>query len=163
MDAQLIPSDGSPPVPLKDDVILIGRGPECDLILPQKIISKLHCILLKTDGLLLLRDLGSINGTRVNGRRVRRAALLPNDVLGLASLKFRVHYGTGPLLSWESATGPVDLALSEMHDTTAEDPSDPGKPIARGPAISVPAHPAVEPAQEESQNSNANRPRRDPK
>jgi pSer/pThr/pTyr-binding forkhead associated (FHA) protein len=49
--------------------------------------------LVKTDGLLLLRDLGSTNGTRVNGQRVRRAALLPNDKLTIANFHFRVHLG----------------------------------------------------------------------
>src|SRR5262249_20572864 len=39
------------------------------------------------------RDLGSTNGTRVNGQRVRRAALLPNDELAIAGHKFRVSLG----------------------------------------------------------------------
>ena len=53
----------------------------------------MHCVLVKTDGLLLLRDLGSTNGTRVNGARVRRAALLPNDQVSIANYKFRVFLG----------------------------------------------------------------------
>src|SRR5262249_21712072 len=51
------------------------------------------CVIVKTDGLLLLRDLGSTNGTRVNNTRVRRAALLPNDSLSIAHFKFRVFLG----------------------------------------------------------------------
>ena len=51
------------------------------------------CVIVKTDGLLLLRDLGSTNGTRVNGQRVRRAALLPNDQVSIAHFKFRVFLG----------------------------------------------------------------------
>src|SRR5262249_3588141 len=57
--------------------------------------SKMHCVISKTEGLLFLRDLGSTNGTRVNGQRVRRAALLPNDQLSIANYKFRVHLGPG--------------------------------------------------------------------
>jgi pSer/pThr/pTyr-binding forkhead associated (FHA) protein len=53
----------------------------------------MHCVIVKTDGLLLLRDLGSTNGTRVNGTRVRRAALLPNDQVSIAHFKFRVFLG----------------------------------------------------------------------
>ena len=53
----------------------------------------MHCVIVKTDGLLLLRDLGSTNGTRVNGTRVRRAALLPNDKLSVANFHFRVLFG----------------------------------------------------------------------
>jgi pSer/pThr/pTyr-binding forkhead associated (FHA) protein len=40
-----------------------------------------------------LRDLGSTNGTRVNGTRVRRAALLPNDKLSVANFHFRIVFG----------------------------------------------------------------------
>jgi pSer/pThr/pTyr-binding forkhead associated (FHA) protein len=50
-------------------------------------------VIVKTDGLLLLRDLGSTNGTRVNGTLVRRAALLPNDQVAIAHFKFRVYLG----------------------------------------------------------------------
>src|ERR1700755_1652835 len=72
---------------------LFGRDEDCDVRLDHKSVSKLHCVIIKTDGLLLLRDLGSTNGTRVNGQRVRRAALLPNDILSGAKLKFRVQFG----------------------------------------------------------------------
>src|SRR6185312_5590654 len=61
--------------------------------LDHKSVSKFHCVLVKTDGVLLLRDLGSTNGTRVNGQRVRRAALLPNDTLAIANLKYTVKFG----------------------------------------------------------------------
>src|SRR2546421_8514864 len=91
----LVPHDGSPPVEIVKDLVLVGRKEDCDLRLEHKSVSKMHCVIVKTDGLLLLRDLGSTNGTRVNGTRVRRAALLPNDQLSIASYKFRVHLGPG--------------------------------------------------------------------
>src|SRR3954464_15029570 len=93
MRALLIPVDGGKPIELQKDLTLIGRKEDCDLRLEHKSVSKLHCVIVKTDGLLLLRDLGSTNGTRVNGTRVRRAALLPNDQLGIAHFKFRVCLG----------------------------------------------------------------------
>jgi predicted component of type VI protein secretion system len=95
--AQLIPVDGGPPIDLVKDVTVVGRKEECDLRLENKSVSKMHCVIVKTDGLLLVRDLGSTNGTRVNGQRVRRAALLPNDQLTIASYKFRIHLGPAPL------------------------------------------------------------------
>src|SRR5438093_4944013 len=92
MRAQLIPHDGGPPIELVKDLSLAGRKEDCDIRLDHKSISKQHCVIVKTDGLLLLRDLGSTNGTRVNGQRVRRAALLPNDRLSIASLAFKVDF-----------------------------------------------------------------------
>src|SRR5436305_12861247 len=92
MRAQLLPLDGGAPVEVAKEMMLIGRQEDCDLRLDHKSVSKMHCVLVKTDGLLLLRDLGSTNGTRVNGVRVRRAALLPNDKLSVANFHFRVLF-----------------------------------------------------------------------
>lgn len=91
MRVRLVPVEGGTPIEITKDLVLVGRKEDCDLRLDHKSISKLHCVLAKTDGLLLLRDLGSTNGSRVNGQRVRRAALLPNDQLQIASLRYTVQ------------------------------------------------------------------------
>ncbi len=91
--AALIPLEGGNPVEIDRDMVIVGRKEDCDLYLDHKSVSKVHCVLVKTDGLIVLRDLGSTNGTRVNGMRVRRAALLPNDKVSFANCHFRVHLG----------------------------------------------------------------------
>jgi predicted component of type VI protein secretion system len=93
MYAQLVPLNGGVPVEIAKEMTLVGRQEYCDLRLDHKSVSKIHCVIVKTDGLLLLRDLGSTNGTRVNGTRVRRAALLPNDKLSVANFHYRVLFG----------------------------------------------------------------------
>ncbi|HEY1190218.1 MAG TPA: FHA domain-containing protein [Gemmata sp.] len=93
MRARLVSADGGPSIDLLKDMTLFGRDEDCDTRLDHKSVSKLHCVVVKTDGLLLLRDLGSTNGTRVNGQRVRRAALLPNDTVAIANLKYVVKFG----------------------------------------------------------------------
>lgn len=97
MRAQLLPLEGGPPIELAKELTLVGRTETCDVRLEHKSVSKMHCVFVKTDGLLLLRDLGSTNGTRVNGQRVRRAALLPNDQVAIACFKFRVAFGAESL------------------------------------------------------------------
>jgi pSer/pThr/pTyr-binding forkhead associated (FHA) protein len=93
MRARLVSADGGPSIELTKDMTLFGRDEDCDVRLDHKSVSKLHCVIVKTDGVLLLRDLGSTNGTRVNGQRVRRAALLPNDTLSIANVKYSVKFG----------------------------------------------------------------------
>src|SRR3954465_7580508 len=95
MRVRLVPLEGGAHIEIAKDLVLVGRKEDCDVRLDHKSISKLHCVLVKTDGLLLLRDLGSTNGTRVNGQRVRRAALLPDDQVSVASLRFKVRLGPG--------------------------------------------------------------------
>jgi len=96
MQAQLIPVGDGDPITLKRDMTLVGRKSDlCDLVVDKNSISKIHCLIVKTDGLLFIRDLGSTNGTKVNGQRVTRGALLPGDELAFASVKFRVNLGPG--------------------------------------------------------------------
>lgn len=87
----LVPIEGGRPVELGRDLTLVGRSEEADLKLDHKSVSKLHCVLVRTPEGLLVRDLGSTNGTRINGQRVRRGVLIHEDVLNLAHYSFRVE------------------------------------------------------------------------
>ena len=97
MRAHLIPiKGGGSPIQIVRDVTLVGRQEDlCDICLHKSSISKIHCLIVRTDGLLFIRDLGSTNGTKVNGQRVVRGALLPGDELAFAGEKFRVEMGPG--------------------------------------------------------------------
>ncbi len=104
MQALLIPVDGGEAISIDKDVTLVGRKRGlCDLIVDRESVSKLQRLIVKTDGQLFIRDLASTNGTKVNGQRVTRGALLPGDELAFASVKFRVHLGPG-----ESEPAPDD-------------------------------------------------------
>ena len=93
MKACLVSPDGQTTISLKNDITVVGRKQGvCDVFLDRGNVSKIHCLIIKTDGLLLVRDLGSTNGTMVNGQKVSRGALLPGDELSFASLTFPVSY-----------------------------------------------------------------------
>ncbi|HTN01165.1 FHA domain-containing protein [Planctellipticum variicoloris] len=111
MRAELIPVAGGKPIAIVRDVTVVGRQPEtCDVVLDKNSISKMHCIVVRTDGLLFIRDLGSTNGTKVNGQRVVRGALLPGDELSFASEKFRIEMGPD---APEADAEPDDRAVTE--------------------------------------------------
>jgi pSer/pThr/pTyr-binding forkhead associated (FHA) protein len=134
MRAQLIPLEGGAPVEVAKEMMVIGRQEECDLRLDHKSVSKMHCVLVKTDGVLLIRDLGSTNGTRVNGTRVRRAALLPNDKLSVANFHFRVLFGAAL-----AAVDPVDQTQRiEPHELEKLSKVIAGSDVAPNSAIDQP-------------------------
>ncbi len=123
MLAKLIPEDGSEPISLDRDVTVVGRKRDtCDIYLERSSISKLHCLIVKTDGLLFVRDLGSTNGTKVNGQRVTRGALLPGDELSLATTRFRVHLGPdSPEANNNEVTQRIESLPADLDDDDAEE------------------------------------------
>jgi hypothetical protein len=94
MKAELVPENGDPPIPILRDVTLLGRHEDCDVVIEHPSLSKRHCLLVKTDGLLVIRDLATTNGTKVKGQRVRWAALLPEDRVSFGAYKMRIYLGS---------------------------------------------------------------------
>jgi hypothetical protein len=66
-------------VPMSGAPIRIGRGTECELVLRDSRVSRRHARLHARGGVLVLTDLGSTNGTRVNGHRVTELVLGAGD------------------------------------------------------------------------------------
>jgi hypothetical protein len=99
MKAELVPENGDPPIPIVRDVTVLGRHEECDVVIEHSSLSKRHCLLVKTDGLLVIRDLATTNGTKVKGQRVRWAALLPEDRVSFGAYKMRIYLGSDEMPS----------------------------------------------------------------
>ncbi len=104
MKAELIPVDGGNPIPITRDVTVLGRREYCDIQIEDASLSKRHCVLVKTDGLLVIRDLVTTNGTKVKGQKIRWAALLPEDRIAFGRVKFQVYLGP------DDAPSPSELA-----------------------------------------------------
>ncbi len=71
---------------------VIGRGKEARLTIAHPMVSRRHCELTEKGGLLLVRDLGSMNGTLVGGRRIKEAPLPPGGEFSIGPLSFRAQY-----------------------------------------------------------------------
>jgi adenylate cyclase len=81
----------------------LGRHPNNSIQLLDKIVSKEHCILEQRDGGFILRDLGSLNGTYVNGERVRgEIPLRHGDEIALGSTRARYDDGQGPAIDFNA-------------------------------------------------------------
>jgi diguanylate cyclase (GGDEF)-like protein len=61
------------------DRVIIGRSRQCDITLMDHGISRQHCAIVRDGAECLVEDMGSTNGTIVNGRRVERLALVAGD------------------------------------------------------------------------------------
>lgn len=76
--------------------IVIGRGREADLAVAEPTISRQHAAIAWDGTGYVLEDLGSTNGTRVNGRKATRARLLAGDEIELGRLQLRLQAAPGP-------------------------------------------------------------------
>ncbi len=113
----------------------LGRHPNNTIQLLDKIVSKEHCILEFRDGRFLLRDLGSLNGTYINGERVRGEAFLKHgDEIALGSTRARYDDGSG-----------VPLPLPPVSPGAVQNPSPGG--WGPQPGMSQGAHPMTVPQQ----------------
>ncbi|MDP6467048.1 MAG: FHA domain-containing protein [Pirellulaceae bacterium] len=94
---------------------VIGRGRECKLRLPQPLVSRRHCELFERDGRLLVRDLGSMNGTYVGSERIGEVELPQEGLLTVGAVTFRALY---------DPSDPISLDEATHHDFGAETKSD---------------------------------------
>lgn len=135
MRAELIPVEGGPPIPITKDITVVGRREYCDIQIDDPSLSKRHCVLVKTDGLLMIRDLATTNGTKVKGQMIRWAALLPNDRITLGKRKFRVYLGP------DDSTDSPDAKVSQAKPKAGRS-SKPNRPApASTPRAPVAASP----------------------
>ena len=95
--------------------LLIGRRADCDLRLESDFVSKYHCILLLDECTLQLRDLGSKNGTVVNGRRVDTSSiiLLHHDTISVGEITLLIDL-TGE--AWPTGSRPDAESSSTRSD-----------------------------------------------
>lgn len=141
---------GKPPIELQEGESVVGRSRNCAVQIAESTVSRQHAILQVQEGTVRLKDLGSSNGTFLNGQRVAgEAAVADGDrmVIGEAEIVIRVLPPLGP----NDAT--VKVTLPPLDDAPLESAPPPAMPSAPAPAapsappaVPAPAPPAVEPA-----------------
>lgn len=100
-----------------EGTVVLGRTSECELAFSYDRLSRRHAELKVIDGVLVVRDLDSSNGTYVNGEKIKQATLHHGDTLALDKLEFAV---VGP--SSANAASP-EKALSQTIVRPAINPS----------------------------------------
>ncbi len=109
-------------------VISVGRAAENDMVVEEPHISGFHARFVQRDGRVFIEDLGSTNGTFVNGKRVKTPMqLTTGDVLQFGT---RVQLSFNPQGDLEDRTVvAAPSALPDYVESHAETPSQPERPI----------------------------------
>ena len=152
---------------LAEGATTIGRQDGCELTVRSSQVSRKHCQVFEKKGLLLVKDLGSSNGTFVNNEKVADQRVLePGDLLTVGPISFRVEQAGAPApatvtpadVGGSAATAkPTDTAVAEAVEaiplddddvldfvTGASDEPEPAPPKA--PASKAPAAKPATPA-----------------
>ena len=130
MNVKLVVVQGKPEgkeIPLRTHKFLIGRGTECHLRPNSELVSRHHCLLIIGENGVSLRDLGSTNGTLVNGQRTEGDVLIYHeDLIQVGPLGFRI------------VMDPVPSAVPTTHEPAPPVPvPQPATVVAAGSKVGV--------------------------
>ena len=132
MSVILEPADGKGlKIPLDKGIVFIGRHPDCDVVITRsRMISRKHCAIVQVNDALVIRDLGSTNGVKVNGERTLRRPLRPGDEISIANHKYTIQYQLPVGSTFEDVFAEEEdvFGQSLMEKAGLEKPKKPGKP-----------------------------------
>lgn len=100
----------------------IGRGKGQSVVLPHPLVSRQHCQLFESEGHLVVRDLGSLNGTFVNNQKIEESPLPPGELLTVGTVTFRAVYDA------EATEGSIETVKKPA-------PNDKTLPASKAPTI----------------------------
>ncbi len=96
---------------------IIGRGRNVTLTLPHPLVSRRHCEIYEKNGQLIVRDLGSLNGTFVNNKRIEgEHPLATGELLTIGSVTFRAMYESIQTTDSEKTSDTQQLHTTESAD-----------------------------------------------
>jgi pSer/pThr/pTyr-binding forkhead associated (FHA) protein len=130
MPAHLLSLTDGPSILIDKPILLFGRHEECDVQLNSKKVSRRHCCVAQVNDYLVVRDLGSTNGVRINGERVAEGKLVPGDELQIGNFRYQV---CGDVLG-RSREHPAPAAFTPVPPPAAEGSGAGGRRAEPGPA-----------------------------
>ncbi|HMY59878.1 MAG TPA: FHA domain-containing protein, partial [Pseudomonadota bacterium] len=135
--------------------IIIGRGPECYLRVDEPMVSRRHARLRVSQTSITLEDLGSRNGSRVNGINATAVVQLnPGDILGIGTQQFTLDREDDPsphrptvthMPDWTQKSGNTNVSVSQSFSDVNVSPVSVGPQPAQAPAPPVPPSPSAPP------------------
>ena len=148
MFARLTSLNDQPNIVLADVVTVVGRQESCNGRICSSRVSRRHCCLVRDRDEVVVFDLRSSNGIRINGRRVEDGHLRPGDVLEIAHLGYRLDLlddgEAGPSATRGRPGGGYADGSSFSMPTPPRrrDPGDERLRLAAGPRAVIEGRPA---------------------
>lgn len=141
MPVRLVPVSSGKTIKLDKPVLLIGRNPDCDVILKQsRKVSRTHCLLACVENTIVVRDLGSTNGVWLNSQRVERESRIKvGDELSIADVRYnlvRVEKNNG-LKETPNGETPRVNSQKQSEDGKASSKRRKPQPLDAGQAVPV--------------------------
>jgi predicted component of type VI protein secretion system len=147
MPPQLLALTEGPSILLDKPILLVGRHEECDIQLPSRKISRRHCCIAQVHDYLVVRDLSSTNGIRINGVRVLEGSLRTGDELTIGNYRYEVCWDAraaapAPPVGREVGAGPQPPpAVQEDLLESCDEPVPLDEPAGPGPAVPLGGRP----------------------
>lgn len=115
-------------IEIKQGVTIVGRMPECEIRIPVSFVSRKHCRLVLKDEELAVQDLGSANGTYVNGQKTMETPLQAGDKLAIGPVRFTVQINGQPekIPAPGEATALAADFIAENIDSDVDETLPPG-------------------------------------
>ncbi len=91
-------TESDEPIPLDKAILFVGRHPDCDVVLNNsRKVSRKHCCVAQINNSIVVRDLGSMNGTRIRDEMARDEIVLKiGDELWVGDVGFRMEFRNAP-------------------------------------------------------------------
>jgi predicted component of type VI protein secretion system len=154
MPAQLMALDDGLSILLDKPILLLGRHPECDIQIDSRKISRRHCCIAQVSDYLVIRDLASTNGIRINGVRVGEGRLAAGDELTIGNNRYKVAWDAvpaspNPVRPPKKQTVRAPSSVAGIEDELLESCDEPvplDEPDVENHAAVQPVSPALPPA-----------------
>lgn len=124
MPPRLVALDEGPDIMLDRGMVVVGRHPGCDARLESPRVSRHHCCVMPDNDEVVVRDLGSTNGIRINGQRVETGRLKSGDEFSIAHVRYRLEHGEAPRqppADWLSGARFPNGGVDGLQASTDED------------------------------------------
>jgi predicted component of type VI protein secretion system len=148
MPAQLLALTDGPSIVLDKPILLLGRHPECDIQIDSRKVSRRHCCIAHVADYLVVRDLDSTNGIRINGARVQEGKLRHGDELTIGNHRYQVSWSDAAPqpqanLMKSEPVAPAPPALNPNDDDEVLEGCEDPVPLAEPVGAKLPVPPLL--------------------